>query len=263
MNKINHINRFRQSRIYSGGGTGCQDKSEDQIGILLERIIDGLLDPEASKAAQEKAGQALEDLVQLRVWGRIGSRIQSEGADIKRDTVAGVLEALEKMRNKRCFAARATPASRRELRKYLYGIVENQIKSAIRKAVRNVSRQQAIAWQPWETDEHEEVHPLDKEAFDDFRLGLKRHAPTTDEIRTLSEEAALRGELFGAAFYDLCLDVCLRKQMPAPAKPKAPDGMSDRTRNRRERAGEERLRRFFGFKPTRPKKAGPEDPDMA
>ena len=251
MNNKNRTYRYRQSRINSGHGTNCQDKSEDRIGNLLDLVVDGLLDPEATKEKREEGGAALIELVGLRAARRIGHPIQQEGDDIRGDARAGVLDALEKMRGK-CFAFGPSFPTRKSLKGYVLGIIDRQIKSAIRAAHKRVSRKQAIAWQPLETEGargDEKVHPLDKKALSGFQAKLKQHAPTPQQIQTAIEQAALRGELIGVEIYKLCREVCERQQQPCPKMPQASKPISDRTRVRRTAEGKERLKKLLMAEP--------------
>ena len=221
--------------------------SEDRIGKLLDLILDGLLEAGATEADEAAGGKALIELVAIQSRRRIKHPLQREADDIKGDAIEGVWKALLQMRQK-CSAGGQAAGSRQRVKGYVYGIVKRQILSAVRNAGRAVSRRQAIAWQPLEIeDERGERthHLLNEKAVHDYRAKMKRHAPTMDEIRTAVEKAALRGELIGAALYDLCREVCEDHGSPAPKMPAAPKGMPGRTRQRREQEGARRFAELF------------------
>lgn len=249
--KSKSFNNDRQGRVNNTPNIGCQAQSNDKIGECLDQIAVGLLNQEATDEEREAGGAALIKLVHLRVAKKVRGRIREEAEDIAGDAIIGVLAGLEKMRGK-CFAFGPSPATLGNGRGYLLGIIDNQIRSAIRKAAKRVSRKQALAWQPLEPVEgkgQEHVHPLDKKSCDDFRARLKEHAPTVHQIQTAIDEAARRGQLIGAALYDLCLEVCESQEQPSPEMPRAPEGMSRRTRQRREQEGAECLAKHLRCQP--------------
>lgn len=224
----------------------CQEKSEDKIGNFLEQVIDGFLDPNATVAAYEAAGKALMELARSKVHS-LHPTLRSEREDIQSDAVAGTLKALIAMQEK---GPDLQPglSNRKELKSYIYGIIDTQVKSGLRRAQKYAFHQHKNALEKLEIgDEGKErtVDLGDVKALEDHQARLRRHAPTVEEVQTAIEKAALRGELFGAALYAHLQEFCAESERPMPKMPAAPKGMSKRTRQRREQEGNKRIADLF------------------
>lgn len=238
-NDINQSNRLR--RINSATGAACQDKSVDRIGPLLDLIIDGLLEPDAPRAAQEEGGQALINLVGYHAWKRVWEYLRSERPDIEGDVVLGAIRALNRIQKALPALTKRCP-SRAAKRGYVFGIIYRQCSSAIRNATRTVSRQMRIAWQPEDDgfrNARAVVDPLDLVAAISFEQRARCITPTSNELQTLVYQAADRGFGIRAALYEAMRDYCEDIEEPAPILGAAPSVKSKRTLQRRERDGAE------------------------
>ncbi len=241
--------------INNGQASTCQAKSEDRIGDLLDLIVDGLVTKGASKEASEAGGAALIELARIQVNAHGDDRLRCQRDDIQLDLIAGTHKALANL-SKRLGSpsgggssgasfARPTPSvgkpvatsmmTRKELKRYVMGIVKRQLKSAKRVAWRYVSRNMTVAWSKEGEDEQRPIS-LEAAATAAYLERLRQDGPTAHQVQTVIANAALQGRLFAAALYDLSLKVYEDHGEPAPEIRKAPATMSKRTRQRREQA---------------------------
>lgn len=211
----------------------CQAKTADPIGDLLDVIVEELsAQPELGGDSKEVVGRALCDIIK-QAGGRIPSALQSQREDIGQNALLGIWKALP--------LVTAKPDAERK--PFLGGIIFRQLGYAICKGWHEIYRQRR--------DElaDSDLEPISQADWKRFIRKLAVDGPTHEELQALVADLAKAGKLIGAALADAVADYFAAKGHPALQIPSAPAKLSKRTRQRREKEGRDKFKKWMGPEP--------------
>jgi len=213
----------------------CQAQKADPIGDLLDVIVEKLsAQPELGGEAKEVVGCALYDIIR-HSGGRFPAALKSQREDIVQNALLGIWKALPLVAEK--------PAAERK--PFLGGIIYRQLGYAICKGWHEIYRQRQYQ------DDHIDsaLEPISAADWKRFIRKLAVDGPTHEELQALIARLAKAGQLIGAALADALADYCAAKGQPALQIPPAPAKLPKRTRQRREKEGHDKFKKWLGPEP--------------